>query len=168
MKIREKLRRTWQFLRACYYEQFGYDYVCGCGHPAKHETIIEVEGRRGVYTASDNTPYCPACWMKAMIQCAWCGKSILPGDAITLYTPKEEFKIPDYAVVYRREPHLQLVGCLRMDCTDGGMDRAGFWVMPGKVQRALSPLEQLLIRGGDEPLIVSDLSDPGEAILIRE
>jgi hypothetical protein len=47
------------------------------------------------------------------ITCPWCGKPILIGDYVTLYTPSDpNFKIPEGAVVYSENP-LQLVGCQR-------------------------------------------------------
>ena len=106
--------------------------------------------------------YCSDCLVKMSIRCAWCGKSILVGSPITLNTPiRKNFKVPDYAVVYKENP-LQLVGCLRWECADTGLDRAGFWVVPGKVHRVVSPLEMLMAT--EDVVIVNDLADPDQAI----
>lgn len=100
----------------------------------------------------------------ASIKCAWCGKIILCGDPITLYTPcQKDFKIPKHAVVYKKSP-LQLVGCLRWNCAESGVDRAGFWLFPGKVQRALSPIEECFASG--KVVAVNNVSDIEEAKLL--
>lgn len=166
----EKWRHRWLLLQTVFYRYFGRNYRCGCGHAAKWKTAMVIHGQGGVYRLSDKKPkYCPACWAKAAIKCAWCGNAIMPGDAVTLYTPNphKDFKVPDYAVMYKEKPHLQLVGCLRWDCAETGADRAGFWVMPGKVQRVASPIELVfanLENGGDGIVITGDLTDPSQAI----
>ncbi|NTW30199.1 MAG: hypothetical protein HGA33_02895 [Candidatus Moranbacteria bacterium] len=95
------------------------------------------------------------------IRCAWCGKPIFIGDPVTLYSPNEGFEIPEYAVRYSEDP-LRLVGCLRWDCADSGIDRSGFWMPPGEVMRVMSPIEQVLATG--TAAIVSDVNDMSEAI----
>ncbi|MEX0672734.1 MAG: hypothetical protein WDZ82_01285 [Candidatus Paceibacterota bacterium] len=117
-------------------------------------------------TQPPHEQYCAKCLAAACIKCAWCGKSIFPAEPITLYTPTKSFEIPEYAVVYNQDP-VQLVGCLRWDCGDSGIDRAGFWIPPGVVDRVLSPTEELLHRmqsGESDPIVIAnDLSDPNEA-----
>lgn len=176
MKILRRLGLAWDQLQAFYCRYLGRDYTCGCGHTAKRKTSLTIDGRSGVFTVPRQAPpYCPQCWAEAAIKCAWCGDIIVPGDPITLYSPgkpaglffstkepseaqqrrkQEDFVVPEYAVVYQREPRLVLVGCLGWDCADVITDRAGFWVMPGKVQRAISPEEMLMALGGDAALIV--------------
>ncbi len=137
--------------------------MADCGHLTAVVDIVEAFGERvetRLPLKKGKTPYCHRCLEKMVIRCAWCGKAIFIGDPITLYTPIEDFKIPDYAVIYNKDP-LQLVGCLRWDCAEG-VDRAGFWYPPGKVFRVESPLERAM-RTGDV-VIVSDLSDFNEAI----
>ncbi len=160
----------WQKVQCVFYLIFGRSYKCDCGHNAKRKTILTIHGKSGVYTLGKEHDYCPQCWAKAAIKCTWCSNTITPGDAITLYTPRDkEFKIPEHAVVYKRTPHLQLVGCLGWDCADSGMDRSGFWVMPGKVQRAASPMEMMMYGNpNNEVMIVNDLSNPNEAVLIPD
>lgn len=82
------------------------------------------------------------------IRCAWCGKPIFVGDFITLYSPSEEFEIPDWAVIYHQEP-LQLIGCQRTDCADSGSDYCGCWIPPGKVQRQKSGIEMAIENHGN-------------------
>lgn len=152
--------------------------------------MLTIDGHAGVFCALSKTPeYCPECYAKAVIKCAWCGETILPGDPITLYSPgpptelfistkepgeaqqqrqKKDFVVPEHAVIYQREPRLVLVGCLGWDCADTGGDRAGFWVMPGKVQRVATAMEMLLADGGKDIIIVGDLTDPRQAIPIHD
>jgi hypothetical protein len=160
----------WQKAQCLFYLIFGRTYKCDCGHKAKWKTMLTIHGSSGVYTLGKKHDYCPQCYVKGAIKCAWCGSTITPGDAITLYTPRDkDFEVPEHAVVYKRTPHLQLVGCLGWDCADSGMDRSGFWVMPGKVQRVASPMEMMMYGNpNNEVLIVSDLSDPNEAVLIPD
>ena len=77
-------------------------------------------------------------------------------------------RLQNTAIEYKKEPHIQLVGCLRPGCSDSGMDRAGFWIMPGKVQRALSPVEMVSTLENDEVLIINDLHDISKAVLIED
>lgn len=154
----------WQRILVFYCRFLGFRYSCQCGHPAKWKTTLTIHGHLGIYTIRENQPkYCPECWAKAAIKCAWCGETIRPGDPITLYTPKPGVKLPEHAVVYRYIPHLQVVGCLGWNCAETGADRAGFWIMPGKVQRVMSPLEMLLSQAGAEVMII-DLADPSQAV----
>lgn len=168
MRIIKKLRYAWQKLEVRFYHYFGRWYQCGCGHATKWKSPLTIHGHEGVFKARSKTPdWCSECWSKAAIKCAWCGETIVPGDPITLYSPgpptdlffsseepgeaqqrrkQENFIVPDHAVVYREEPQLQLVGCLRIGCVDIFTDRAGFWTMPGKV-RLMTLFEELTARG---------------------
>lgn len=144
--------------------------MAGCGHLtylSDEITVINPSGEEEkiMITISTMEPsYCHKCFEKMVIRCAWCGGYILPFDPITLYSLKKGFKAPEYAVVYKENPR-QLVGCLRWDCADtGGVDRAGFWVFPGKVQRAISPIEEAFMT--DKVVIVSDIGDIQQAKLI--
>ncbi len=170
MRLLHKLRTRWEKIQTTVYQFLGRNYKCGCGHVAKWKTVLTVHGDSGVFTLPSRKPdYCSQCWAEAAIKCAWCEGTIVPGDAITLYTPsKKGFNVPEHAVIYRHEPHLQLVGCLRWNCADTGVDRTGFWIMPGKVQRAMSPIEELMARGGTEPICVNNVTDSQEAILISD
>jgi len=135
-----------------------------CGHKTKLIEKVNIYGEEMKLLVPKNHEYCQQCLAGMSIKCAWCGQSIRVGDPITLYTPSESFKVPDYAVVYKTNP-LQLVGCLRFDCACG-VDRAGFWYPPGKVERVLSPLEMVLAT--DDVVICNDLTNPSEAIHIQE
>jgi len=130
VKFLRRLGHAWEKFQALYYRYLGRNYKCGCGHTAKWKTILTIHGHEGVFKAPSKTPaYCPQCWAQAAIKCAWCGGTIVPGDPITLYSPGN-------------------VGCLGWDCADTGADHAGFWVMPGKVQRVMSPLEMFVANDG--------------------
>lgn len=134
-----------------------------CGHEIKMSGTVIVFGKETSFVLNNpNSTYCMECYAKMAIRCAWCGGTIMVGDPITLYTPiKQDFQIPDYAIVYEKDP-LQLVGCLGWECADSGMDRSGFWIEPGEVQRVASPMEMLLAT--DDVIICSDLSDISKAV----
>lgn len=190
MQVLRKIGRSLERVQALFYRYFGRNYQCGCGHTAKWKTVLTIHGLTGVFRAPSKPPdYCPECFAKAAIKCAWCGGTILPGDPITLYSPgpptelffstkepgvaqqqrkQEDFVVPEHAVVYQREPRLVLVGCLGWDCADTGADRAGFWVMPGKVKRVATVYEMLMATGGEGSIIIGDLSDSCQAIPIPE
>jgi len=152
---------------------FGRTYTASeCGHKTKRALVVSALGdcRRGIFK-KDDLEYCSDCLANMVIKCAWCGEPIFIGDPVTLYTPiQKDFTVPKHAVIYKKEP-LQLVGCLRWDCADTGADRSGFWVLPGKVQRVLSPIEILLGRvaeGDCSVMVFNDLSDPSRTIPIDE
>lgn len=106
--------------------------------------------------------YCLECLSKMTIQCAWCGQPIFIGEPITLYSPRQDFQPPEYAVAYRTNP-LQLVGCLRWNCAMTGADRAGFWLPGasgnGHVLRVPTPIEALFGAAQPSMVIVGDLGD---------
>lgn len=162
MRIVRKIGNKYQEFLAFLCSLAGEDHECQCGHKAKWKTyIIAHKGNEGVYTIDKKKPeYCPECFVRAQISCAWCEKPIMPGEPITLYTPKIGTEIPKHAVIYKKNPEPQLVGCLRWDCAATGADRAGFWVMPGKVRRVLSPIELLIAT--NNVVITQDLSDTKE------
>lgn len=78
--------------------------------------------------------YCLECIGNMSIKCAWCANPISIGSPITLYTPKDTFKVPDYAVAYTENGSKALVGCLGWDCARTGADMCGRWMPPGKVE----------------------------------
>ncbi|MBP9856187.1 MAG: hypothetical protein KBC48_02715 [Candidatus Pacebacteria bacterium] len=84
--------------------------------------------------------------MKQVIKCAWCGEAIVPGDPITLYTPRPDFVIPDHAqsVCDLGGHRVRLVGCPRPSCADSGADYAGTWEMPGKVVTRQTAYEMIV------------------------
>ena len=143
-----------------------------CGHTTRlYDKITiyddkEKQRRVGISIKTRKPECCLKCYeTKMIIRCAWCGGSILPYDPITLHEPKEDYKIPAYAVTYKNN---RLIGCLRRGCGDPGF-RAGFWVMPGEVQRVLSPFEELLSGRNDGKMVaVNDIGDINEAIPVIE
>ncbi len=152
-------------------------YLFGCGHYSQLKKKMEVFGEPITYEGSkDHLETCPECLLAMATRCAWCGRPIFIDDPITLYVPtKPGFQIPEYAVRYGEPPeghsHPALVGCLGWNCAETGMDRAGFWVRPGKVQRVASPMEVLVARmknGDDTPFIVNNLRDQSQAIPIPD
>lgn len=92
--------------------------------------------------------FCHRCLERMVIQCAWCGKPIFIGDPITLYTPGENYEMPDYAKIYNlNSPNSpQLIGCGRNTCADTGADYCGFW-NPEGVRRVQSLLEEAMATG---------------------
>lgn len=167
MRFFQKIGYWTDRVKAFSYRCFGRNHLCDCGHRSKWKTVLEIDGIKGVFKLPKNKEYCGKCFAEAAIKCAWCGGTILPGDPITLYTPKKDFEIPNHAVIYKRVP-LQLVGCLGWDCCQTGGDRAGFWVMPGKVYRVMSPIGMLLAHGNEGAVIIGDLGDISKAIPIKE
>jgi hypothetical protein len=151
---------------------FKRTHTAECGHKTKLEGNLTAFGEESwlgmkIPKGKKHPEYCLGCLEKMTIRCAWCGKAIFIADPITLYTPRDpEFVVPDHAVVYNEKP-LQLVGCLRMDCADSGISRAGFWYPPGEVHRVPSPLELMLAqceRGeGGGMMVCNNLADPVEA-----
>jgi len=143
-------------------------HQAACGHMTpKRFVILSLEGDKVMYHHRKvPADWCPVCIQQAVIQCAWCGRSILPGDPITLYTPlRKDFSPPDYAVVYSQDP-LLLVGCGRPDCAETGADYGGIWVPPGKVERFLSMTEQAMVMAQNDIdcAVVGDPSDVNSMI----
>lgn len=79
-----------------FYQLFGWDMLCKCGHTAKKKTTLNIHGSPGLFTLPEDKEYCPECFAKQVIRCAWCGNYILPGNAITLHSPKPQFETPEY------------------------------------------------------------------------
>jgi hypothetical protein len=138
-----------------------------CGHQTKKKGRITSFGESYIMEMplqeNGNPDYCLECIAKMAIKCAWCGQPIHIGSPVTLYAPREkDHKMPECAVRYKEgEPYF--VGCLRWDCADSGMDRQGFWVPPGEVERVPSPLEIMLAPGNEgKGVIISDLSNPND------
>jgi hypothetical protein len=109
-----------------------------------------------------NPDYCLDCIAKMSIKCAWCENSIHVGDPVTLFIPKESYKVPEHAVRYDKDERL-LIGCLGWNCAGSGIDRQGFWMPPGRVERIPSPIEILLSgESKGKAIIVNDLSNPND------
>ncbi|NTW14626.1 MAG: hypothetical protein HGA31_06425 [Candidatus Moranbacteria bacterium] len=141
-----------------------YPITADCGHKTWLKGRVHAHDEfcvTRIPITDGHTPYCHACLEKMAIRCAWCGKPIFVGDPITLYSPKKGFEIPDYAIRYSEDP-LTLVGCLRWDCAESGMDRSGFWMPPGQVVRVMNAYEQIMATG--TAVVVNDLGDFKEAV----
>ena len=141
-----------------------------CSHRTKRRGPVRAFGKTIRTTMPKNkdgsVDWCLDCLGKMAIRCAWCGHPIFVGDPITLYTPSDKnFKTPDYAVVYKKEP-LTLVGCLGWNCADTGADRAGFWVPgndgKGMVERVPTAFE-LMAQNPGHDVIINNAGDPKEA-----
>lgn len=137
-----------------------------CGHRTKKTGRIRAHGERIVMSIplakNGNPNYCLECIRKMSIRCAWCTHPIHVGDPVTLYLPQDSFEVPTHAVRYHENKD-HFVGCLRWGCAHSGIDRQGFWVPPGKVERVPSPLEVMLSANNDHEcsaVIVNDLSNP--------
>lgn len=139
-----------------------------CGHRTKRTDEVHAFGDHMITTApleNGAPPYCHRCVEKAAIACARCGGAIFPTDEpVNLCSPADpkNFVIRPGAVVYQKDP-LILVGCLRWNCADSGASRAGFWVMPGKVERVASPFELALAASDCQPIFVEDIGSLAEA-----
>ncbi len=139
--------------------------LADCGHKTLVKDWVTAFGEAVITRLpikNGGTSYCHKCIEKMAIRCAWCGKAIFIGDAVTLYTPNRDFQIPDYAVFFSREP-IRLVGCLRWECASSGADRSGFWMPPGAVERMPSPIE-MAMASTDPIVILNDVSDRKETL----
>jgi hypothetical protein len=149
-------------------------YLADCGHETEIIGTISKFGKETeislIRKENGNFGTCVQCLADATIACAWCGEPILPDRPITLYsTSDSEFKPHEGSVIYEDDENsgvTRYVGCLRWECADSGADRQGFWVLPGKVERCISPIEQALHTG--DMVIVEDLSDRNEAVQVPE
>ena len=133
--------------------------VAKCGHETKVKDEVTAHGETITTTIpikDGETDYCHRCLEAMSTRCAWCGKPIFIGDPVTLYTPTENFIVPDYADRYEDDAY---VGCLRSDCAETGADRAGFWYPPGQVKLDLSPLESALQKSGIVLVKKEDVSE---------
>jgi len=141
-----------------------------CGHMTKKKDDVNAFGESGTITISSfdkgQPEYCHRCLEKMVIRCAWCGNPIFIGDPVTLYSPKKDYKLPDYAVFYN-EKKKQVVGCLGWDCAETGGDRAGFWIPPGKVHRVKTAFETLIQNPDAKAIISSDISKPDDLTVIK-
>jgi len=170
MIFKRKLDRLWWRVSLFLHNFLSVKYTASvCGHKTKLMEEVDIFGEKNRVTLvplkkKGKLEYCIKCLSEMTIRCAWCGKPIIIGDPITLYAPeKKDFQIPNGVVVYKKNP-LQLVGCLRRECSEGGIDRAGFWVAPGVVYRVLSPLEMIFASGSEDPIICNDLRNIKTAI----
>lgn len=168
----QKLQYRLELIWLVFSEDFRKTYTANiCKHSTKLKGRIlstEDDFVMGMPFSTDGNPdYCLECIGKMSIQCTWCGKRIRIGKPVTLCAPRDEatFKAPPYAVRYH-EDEKHFVGCLRWECADSGIDRAGFWMPPGLVIRVPSPIETFLAGnlGGDNEgvLIIEDLSNPND------
>jgi hypothetical protein len=163
MSLKYQVKKFWLF--ASYFLRPTY-LAKKCGHTTKRSGMMDVFGHTIIMTMPKNkdfsVDYCISCVSKMSIRCAWCGKPIVIGDPVTLYSPaKADYKVPEYAVWHDKKEK-QLVGCLRWECADTGMDRAGFWLPPGKVERVPTAVEMIFAAGGKKGLIINDLHNPGD------
>jgi hypothetical protein len=141
-----------------------------CDHKTKRKGKVEAFDSHTITSMplnqSGSVDWCLKCLGKMAVRCAWCGKPIFIGDPITLYTPRGDFKVPEYAVAYKQDP-LQLVGCLRWECADTRADRAGFWLPGndgrGQVERVPTAYAAILGSGGNYAVIIGDAHDIAEA-----
>jgi hypothetical protein len=135
-----------------------------CGHKTKMKGELQAFGESGIMTLpkeKTRPEYCLDCIAKMTIRCAWCGKPIFIGDAVTLYSPVDKnYEFPDYAVFHDKEK-MQVVGCLSWGCAYTGGDRAGFWITPGIVNRVMTPWE-ILMANPKKMVIIQDVNNPTE------
>ncbi len=135
------------------------EHLAACGHLTKIKDKIVVFGEEVILSLRfrhGKIEYCHRCIEKMTIRCAWCGRVIIIGDPITLYSPGKNFIPPKYAVKYSNHPP-RYVGCMRLNCASTGMDRAGFWSPPGKVCLTPGIYEKIitdLVNGGSGAMIV--------------
>ncbi len=113
---------------------FGKKVIAGCGHYTYLKDVVTFNGFASVIKITDkNVPYCHKCLEKMTIKCAWCGNPIFIGNRITLFSAKEIFKIPEYAVKNEDFPG-GYVGCDRMSCCDMLGELIAFWTAPRKIE----------------------------------
>lgn len=140
-----------------------------CGHYTKQSGSVSAFGQT-IHTKMPKNKncsfdYCLDCVSKMATRCAWCGNPIFIGEPITLYTPNTDFKIPEYAVIYSKDP-LRVVGCLSRDCADTGGDVAGFW-LPGEngkghIHRVPTIFETMLSQEEPSVVVINNTHDINE------
>lgn len=143
--------------------------IAQCGHETSTQCEVDICGHKvllGLHEGTKSPTHCLNCYAKMCIICGWCRLPILIDHPITLYTPRDpNWQLPEGARWYDESKRI-VVGCLRWSCADTGADRSGFWVLPGKVQRVVSPFEECMMT--HNMVITSDLSDKKEAIKPQE
>lgn len=155
MYLKKLIVKWWYGLKITSYKLFGKTYKSKiCGHLTKLVTEVQVFGEYFLVSCQqDDLDYCPTCVAKMSILCAYCKSPIFIGDPIMLCIPKYKyFEVPAHAVVCQKNP-LQVVRCLKPQCVGILVDRMGFWVIPGKIQRVLHIPE---IIGDIDKAIISD------------
>jgi len=119
-----------------FFNIFRKKIVAGCGHETLKKDKVTAFGESceiEIKFVNGQTDYCHRCLEKMAIRCAWCGKVIFIGHPITLYFHRDKDReMPDYAVLHNKK-YNSYVGCLRRNCAESIIDRAGFWYPPGKV-----------------------------------
>lgn len=163
------LEKIWVFLSSI----FRTTYTANkCGHKTKRKGFMNYGEHTAIMTMplaeNGNPDYCLDCIGNMTIQCAWCDNRITIGSPVTLYIPKDSYKVPDYAVPYTEGGSKALVGCLRWECAETGGDRAGFW-MPGedgkgRVQRVPTAFEMLMGNPEASMVLVQNTHDITEAV----
>ncbi len=163
MNIRFRIKKLWLVLS----NPFKHTYTANiCNHKTKLEGPMS-DGKHTItmkmpLAENGNPDYCLKCIGEMSIKCAWCNNPITIGSPITLYTPKDDYDIPEYAVPYTENDSKALVGCLGWECAHSGADMCGRWMPPGKVERQPSPLELCMManQGNEENMvIISDINN---------
>ena len=151
------MNRFWLILR----HSFRRTYTANiCGHKTKQEGHMSngenMTNMKMPLAENGNPDYCLECIGDMSIKCAWCGKPITIGSPVTLYTPKEEFEIPEHAVHYTKNDSKALVGCSGRGCAIPGFDICGKWMPPGEVKRLPSPVELCIAtkQGVEENMVI--------------
>ena len=127
MKIK-KLRFR---LKLFFCDWLGKEHQFECGHKAKLVGKVAAFGQENIYDLKDRREYCHECLAKMSIKCGACQNVIMVGDGVTVLIEKDDFQVPDGAVLEGRDP-LKVIACLRH--TDCIMDIAGTWDPPGKIE----------------------------------
>jgi len=165
-KIREMLRN----LYFGYMEKFGKTYVTKYSRtPSKRFGYFDAFGERIRVVINLNKEgeleYTHAEISKMAVACVVCGKAIWPYDPVGFLIPGEGHVIPEGAYFY--EPAESYLGCFRWECEHPF--RNGFW-MPTKedplrcdVMQVASELDMIMANGGEDPVIISNTHDIGEA-----
>ena len=90
----------------------------GCGHAGPDEIVYEVYGVKIKGQFAQGSPNCPECCLKQMrqliIRCAVCGRPIMPGAVVHLYSSVPSAK-PEWTTRHAGE----LVLCNHADCEGG-------------------------------------------------
>lgn len=157
--LRKAGRKILWFVKYIWAVVFSRQLMAKCGHRTRLKDKVSAFGEYALSTLSINKDgsmdYCHKCIEKMAIQCAWCGKSIFIGDAVTLYSPNKKYEVPEHTIVYSQDP-LRLVGCMRGNCADTGADQSGFWIPPGEVKKVPTVIEMLISTGASCAIVSGD------------
>jgi len=167
------MKKLWDALRDLkfgFLEKYGRTYVTKHSKtPSKRVGYFDAFGERFRVTINVNKEgeleYTHAELSKMAVACVACGKPIWPYDPVGFLIPEEGHQIPEGAYYY--ESAEAYLGCFRWECEHPF--RNGFWMplqenpLQCGVMPVASEIDMMMANGGEDPVIISNTHDIGEA-----